>query len=102
MDEVWYLPSDFCDGWVHLLLIVDRENGKVGVGFDFAEPEMRDIPGELKSISFTTEYSVNIGQDGTGTYEDGLDALVDEIVIFGNVLGTDDISALKAYYQAVE
>ena len=102
MDEVWYLPSNFCDGWVHLLLIVDRENGKVGVGFDFAEPEMRDIPGELKSISFTTEYSVNIGQDGTGTYEDGLDALVDEIVIFGNVLGTDDISALKAYYKAVE
>ena len=98
MDESWYIPADFFDGWVHLILIVDRENGQIGLSFDFGESDMRQMTDELKDATFLSEFGVNLGQDGTGAYGDELKADIDELIIFNKALTSEEISSLASYY----
>ena len=43
--------------------------------------------------------SLNIGQDGTGDLQYPLLAAIDELMIFGDVLTNEDLSALARYYE---
>lgn len=45
-----------------------------------------------------TQYTANIGQDGTGAYNVPLPATVDEFMIFDGAFDQTDVEALKAYY----
>ena len=100
MDAEFPLPSDYQNGWTHVILIVDRENNVVKLSYDFGEPISVEIPDSLKSCSFNgVTNSINFGQDGTGSYEP-LPATLDDIIVFDKALTADDIAALKEYYQA--
>ena len=98
MDETWSLPSDYDEGWMNLVLVVDRENEKVGVSIDFGEIEFRDIDENFLGATFEGISDVNIGQDGTGGYSYSFDGDVDEIIIFEKPLADWDIVNLAAYY----
>ncbi len=97
--KAWYpLPMDYHYGWMHVILSVDREAGTVSIVYDFDRRITEKIPEELKNTSLNAINVLNIGQDGTGKYNDSLPAAIDEIIIFDGALGQEDISALALYY----
>ena len=100
MDYVRYLPTNYDEGWMHVILTVDRENRKVRIYYDFEfEGEDAEIPASLASTSFDS-LSLNIGQDGTGALAYKLPAQMDEFIMTSDVLSESDIAALKAHYTS--
>ncbi len=99
MDAEFALPHDYRDGWVYVVLTVDREAKKVGLSYDFGAFQFADIPAELVDDAFDALPTLNIGQDGTGKYRVGLGAVVDEFVLVDGALNDADVAALKAIYQ---
>ena len=97
MDFTRILPGDFADGWMHVIMSVDRPNRLVRIWYDFIDEDEAPIPEALASISFDS-LSFNIGQDGTGSLTYKLPARIDELVITKDVLDEDDVQALKSYY----
>ena len=98
MDVVAALPLDYKEGWMHVILVVDRKEQQVRIYEDFALEGQGSIPAALKDVSFDA-LPLRIGQDGTGTYEDHLAAQVDEFILIADVLQDEDIKALQAYYE---
>ena len=92
------LPSDFNEGWMHVMLIVDRASNKISICYDFETIYTGNIPKELQNVSFNAFASLNIGQDGTGDYGARLPATVDELMIFEGAFDDTDISSLAEYY----
>ena len=91
------LPTDYTEGWMHVLAFVDRENNKIGLCIDFGTIVTLDIPEDMR-VSLDTQYSANIGQDGTGKYGGALPATVDEFMIFDGAFDQSDVTALEEYY----
>lgn len=96
------LPTDYTEGWMHIVAIVDRDNGKIGISVDFGTIVTVNIPDDWKTLSMDTNYVTNIGQDGTGKYGVKLPATVDEVMIFDGALDQSDVNALKEYYGLIE
>lgn len=97
------LPTNYKEGWMHVIAIVDRTNNKIGVCIDFQTIIFVDIPDSLKDDSLDTSYSVlNIGQDGTGKYNIALDATLDEFMVFEGAFDQEDVYDLAAYYDIYE
>lgn len=102
VDCVASLPTDYTEGWMHVLAFVDRTNNKIGVCLDFGTIVTVDIPTALQGVSMDTNYVTNIGQDGTGKYNVSLPATIDELMIFDGAFDQSDVDALKAYYGISE
>lgn len=97
MDFTRPLPSDYNQGWMHVILTVDRLNRKVRIWYDFIDGDEADIPEALASTSFDS-LDFNIGQDGTGKLKYKLASQIDELILTKDVLSDADITALKAHY----
>jgi len=98
MDFTRSLPSDYNQGWMHVILTVDRANRKVRIWYDFIDGDEADIPDALAAISFDS-LDFNVGQDGTGKLAHKLPAQIDELIITADVLSDSDIAALAAHYK---
>ncbi len=95
------LPSDYSEGWMHIIAFVDQKNNKLGLCLDFGTIVSVDIPENMR-ISLDTQYNcMNIGQDGTGKYGSSLPAIVDEFMIFDGAFDQSDVDALKEYYGLI-
>lgn len=97
MDGVASLPLDYKEGWVHVILTVDRTDKIVKLYYDFEFSASVSIPDNMHSTSFDA-LNLNIGQDGTGNYSDHLAAQLDEMIITRDVFTQNDIDALKKFY----
>lgn len=97
MDAGAGLPLDYKAGWMHVILVVDREKNKVRLFYDFASELDYEIPESLRKVSFDA-LDLNIGQDGTGHYGAHLAAQLDEFIITADALSDEDVAKLKAYY----
>ena len=97
MDAGAGLPLDYKNGWMHVILVVDRNKNKIRLFYDFASELDYDIPESLRNVSFDA-LDLNIGQDGTGHYGAHLAAQLDEFFITADALSDEDIAKLKAYY----
>jgi hypothetical protein len=99
MDYTRQLPANYDEGWMHVILTVDRENRKVRIYYDFTfEGDEAEIPAALASTSFDS-LNLNVGQDGTGVLQYALPARMDELILTADVLGEADVDALKTYYE---
>lgn len=98
MDFTRILPGDFSDGWMHVIMSVDRPNRVVRIWYDFIDGDEAYIPEALAGISFDS-LAFNIGQDGTGSLSHKLPATIDELVITKDVLDEEDVEALRKYYS---
>lgn len=98
MDVTAALPYDFKEGWMHVILVVDRSANKVRIFEDFALKAEGSIPAALQAFSFDAK-ELNIGQDGRGQYKYKLAAQLDEFILTSDVLSAGDIAALKEYYK---
>lgn len=98
MDGEAILPLDYKEGWMHVVLAVDRTENQVRVYYDFKKELEFDIPSRMRDVSFDA-HALNIGQDGLGTYSYKLSATLDEMIVTADVLSETDIAALKAHYR---
>ncbi len=97
------MPLDYADGWVYMILVVDRETETMRYSFDFEPFVEEPLDAGLKDYSFSTDFNVlNIGQDATGQYGDSLIATLDEIVMINGVITEDDMEALAIHYGVKE
>lgn len=94
------LPSDYQDGWVHVIITVNHSANQVKCYYDFAEtaPEYDKNGLTLTGTSLTSGSVLNIGQDGLAHEPDNLPGFLDDVMIFNGVLTASDIAALKTYY----
>ena len=93
------LPDDYQDGWVFVVLVVDREKNEIRISYDFGEFTVTAIPATLANASADAYTVLNIGQDGTGTYSSTFNGALDELMIFKGALTEDDVKALAQYYS---
>ena len=98
MDFECPLPFDYVDGWVYVVLVIDREVNEVRISYDFGSFAKMAIPEALRNASMDGLPVVNIGQDGTGKYPSSLTAELDELLIIDGVLTADDLQSLKKAY----
>lgn len=99
VDEAFELPEDYNKGWMHVLLVVDRDAQTLSLCYDFGELQTREIPKEFKGLSLDTLSPLTVGQDGSGEHEFKLPCVLDELVIFGGALTERDIRSLAEYYR---
>lgn len=92
------IPEDYHDAWTYAVMVVDRENARIGFSFDFGEFEYSDIAPELVNTSFSNNKKLSIGQDGSGKFTYKTPGIYDEMILVKGVLTDDDISALKNCY----
>ena len=97
MDMENDLPADFYEGWTHVMLTVDRENNKIGIGFDFYDFAECDIPEAMADAVVNSAYPFYLGQDSTRAHYD-LPALIDEFMIFDGAMTKEEARSLAAYY----
>ena len=81
-----------------MVFVVDRENGEMRISYDFGEFQVVKISDSLKNSSADGYNVLNIGQDGTGSYGDHLDAILDEFMLFKGALDNDDVKELSKYF----
>ncbi|MBE6541497.1 MAG: hypothetical protein E7672_03515 [Ruminococcaceae bacterium] len=88
--------------WVHIAVVVDREN-------DISTIYIDGVPREIKTPFpkdgvMDTEYPFAIGTDGTFTYgaNDGLVTQFDEFVFIKRALTDDEVAALYSYVPTIE
>ena len=98
MDVTASLPYDFKEGWMHVILVVDRVTNKVRIYEDFSLKVEGSIPAALQTTSFDA-LELNIGQDGKGTYKYRLPAQLDDFILTADVMDGAAVAALKVYYQ---
>ena len=100
MDYTRILPTNYDQGWMHVILTVDRERRKVRIYYDFIfEENEAEISDALADTSFDS-MNLNIGQDGTGELQYALPAQMDELIITADVLSEADVAALRAHYES--
>lgn len=97
MDNEFPLPSDYEDGWMHVVMVVDRTENTISLSYDFGTLRTFSIPSNLQSSSFDGISGLVIGQDGTLGYEP-LYATIDEVVVFNGAITQSDVDSLAKYY----
>ena len=89
-------PNDNINGWMHLILTVDRQNNKVTVYCDFEKIGEADIPSEVENKS-ANGMKFNIGQSAMNS-DNPLTASLDDFIIYDGVITEEQITKLKTYY----
>ncbi len=90
-------PGNFNEGWMHLALVVDKNENKAHIYIDFKLAGSVDIS-IFASENITNTAKLVIGQQLNGAYEDKLDAALDELMVFDGALTENGIRALSKYY----
>ena len=98
----WPMPSDYPNGWVYVVLVMDRELKEMRISYDFGEFIPAKITGIMGTKSIDGMPVLNIGQDGTGENGSPLPAVLDEILIVDGILTDSDIDVLRTLYIGEE
>ena len=100
MDEDFDLPIDYTEGWVHVILSVDRDAGTVTFCYDFDDYTCVtvELTEELAACTFDGMSGLVIGQDGTTAYNEPLPATIDDVIVIDGALTWEDMVALAGYY----
>ena len=104
-DEVCLVLGDNIFYGAHLPDLLKNASDRLAptvFGYRVSDPERYGVVefNEAGKVVSLDEKPVHIGQDGTGTYNHTLAALIDELVITNRALNNDDIAALKKFYTA--
>ena len=94
------MPKSYIYGWMHVTIIIDREEGELRIAYDFGDFERTALPSTVgKGVSLNTEFDyLTIGEapDGNASHKSGI--AIDELMIFEGAFGEDDMAALKKYF----
>ena len=97
MDAAFGLPIDYSGGWVHAVIVIDRENHEVRCAFDFGRFQRVQIPEKFRDEAFGAADHVYFGQDATLKYVP-LTAVLDDFVLIDGALTEEDVAQMKRFY----
>ena len=92
-------PESVSDGWIHVLLIVDREKGRIRICYNFKQimdVKLDDwVNATMDNLPFT------IGDDPLQTNNKQHNMLLnmDDFLVFGDALTEEDVAKLAQYYD---
>ena len=92
-------PEDVSDGWIHAIIVVDRQNRELRQYYNFKlagrVPMEPDVDFCMDNMPFT------VGDDPTGEYAKFYNLLInmDDFLVFGDALAEEDVSKLADYYN---
>lgn len=93
------LPKDYNDGWVYVVLVVDRQENVVRLSYDFQAFKTVALGSEFADVDFGAQATINIGNDGTGENAARLNAVVDEFGLINGVVSAENLKTLESFYQ---
>ena len=92
------LPLDYTDGWMHIIVTVDREHNESSLYLDFKRIANIKLHGKLADYDLTS-LPFTIGQDGLRAHPTQLSAVIDEFILTKEVITPDLADAMKKYYN---
>ena len=97
IDAAFGLPVDYSGGWVHAVMVIDREAMEVRCAFDFGKFNSVRIHEKFRDEDFGIADHVYFGQDGTLEYVP-LTAVLDDFVLVDGILTEEDVARMKEFY----
>ncbi len=100
LDTVIPFPEGMDGGWLHYIVVFDRETDEIRFYNNFSLRHKIAIPEEYR-CSYDTDYPFIIGNDGKGAYNNISHDFIfrlDDVIILGEALNDDGIDSLKKYY----
>ena len=97
IDAAFGLPIDYSGGWVHAVMVIDREALEVRCTFDFGSFSTVKIPERFRDNDFGILDHVYFGQDRTLKYAP-LTAVLDDFVLVDGLLTEEDVAKMKEFY----
>ena len=98
-DDFVYEDNDIFEDWNHIIFNINRETNEIKHYINFELKSYDKLSSDLEKVSFDTDYPFNIGQDGTGKYEDPIYAYFGDFLIFNDCLEENEIFNLKEFYS---
>ncbi len=95
-------PLTVGGGWIHVIMVADRENKKMNTYFNFKKVYSADMFDRIADLDIDNGMDFNVGNDGLGTFSNEkyeMQLQMDDLIVFGTALTEEDISGLKAYYS---
>ena len=96
----YYMPDDFSRGWMHIVVVFDKEKSEISVATDFGEITTWSSPTHLTpGADLTNELrQLVFGDDLSQNYSSKMGLSIDEFMIFHGALDRNDINRLAEYY----
>lgn len=91
------LPSDYLDGWVHLIFTYNPEEGKVKISLDFGEFSEITLRDGMTADVFENGI-LSIGYEPESGEPYAFDGGIDEFMQFDGCFTPEDVAALAEYY----
>lgn len=92
------LPDDYINGWMPLIVIVDREAQEIRICYDYGKVQKIAIPDALSDASFSAMSNLSVGQSGVVIFAPEKPATMDEFMILDGALTDKELEALAVYY----
>ncbi|MBR6557779.1 MAG: alkaline phosphatase family protein [Clostridia bacterium] len=92
------LPSDYVDGWVHLIFAYDPSEETAKISIDFGEFKNIKLNDDMSADSFESNSPMYIGFYPDREDLHAFDGAIDEFMQFSGCFTDEDVLALEAYY----
>ena len=96
--RVTRLPQDYLDGWMHIILTYNADDGTSRLSVDFGEFKDFSLKEESLKTTFDGIDSLCIGFGYVGDIPRAFSGAVDEFMQFNGCFTDEDVAALAAYY----
>ena len=93
-------PLAVNEGWLHVMVSVDKENKKVGIFMNFKKVYEADLFDNLVDAG-DTGLPFNIGDDAIGDFTNGryeLEMRMDDFLLIDGAFSEEDAAKLAQYY----
>ena len=96
----YVMPDDFSRGWMHVVVIFNKEAGTVSAATDFGEFKTWSVPNYVNAEANidTAVKKLVFGNDLSENYSSKMGLSIDEFMIFHGALDRNDVNRLAEYY----
>lgn len=91
-------PTEISKGWVHTLLVVDREAQTVTHYYNFADSVTNPLGDVVKTGNFSNA-TFTIGEDGMNTSNNDFNYMIDDFIFYRGAMAEDEVAKLAEYYN---
>lgn len=91
-------PAEISKGWVHTLLVVNREDQTVTHYYNFADGVTNPLGDVVKTGSFSNA-TFTIGEDGMNTSNNDFNFMIDDFVFYKGAMTEEEVAKLAEYYN---
>lgn len=92
------IPTDYLDGWMHVIFTYIPEEGKAKIAFDFGDFKNIALKDGMTENIFDNGTSLCIGYEPNSNNHYSFNGAIDEFMQFDGSFTDEDIANLAAYY----